>query len=185
MVLLAATWLDATVLGALAAFALWGVAAGIVRQASGLVVIAIAFGVAAVATPKLVEPAARLLGPADASAAPCLAWGGAFAATVVVGAFVLHALRGPLGRLPHVGLADRVGGGVVGAMKGVLVLALVGYASFGTSGPTSVPVETARRSVSGRVLRGLESKLRPWTMLPTGVQARVDAVNDSLRPPAP
>jgi uncharacterized membrane protein required for colicin V production len=184
-VVVAATWLDGAVLGAVAAFAAWGVAAGVVRQASGLVVLVLAFGVAAVATPRLVGPASRLLGPSDASAAPCLAWGMAFAATLVVGAFVLHAIHGVLARLPKAGVVDRVAGGAVGAVKGVLILGLVAYVALGAAKPASASADLARRSVSGRVLRGLEARLRPWAMLPAGVQARVDEVNDALRAPAP
>lgn len=163
-------WFDAVALAVLAVFALLGALRGALATGVGLASLAFAYTLALVAGARLGPGASERLGlPALAgpAVAGTLAFGLAFAAATLVGAWLVRRERERRGDLPRTG-ADRVGGAAFGTLRGVLVVFVLGWLVLWVDAArdmgSPMPLPPAQDSLAARVTAeavetGLEAAL--------------------------
>jgi uncharacterized membrane protein required for colicin V production len=169
---------DLAIAAALLAFVAWGAFHGALRQLLGLLVLTIAFLVAPWISPRL-EGSVRKLVDLGAEDVSILSWGLAFVMVAAAGGVVLHSVRGPVSRARAGGALDRVLGGLVGALKGLVVVGLVAYAALVWFHRTDAPgvVTALRESRFARLLVGAHRRLEPALRLPEPVERRLEEVD--------
>jgi uncharacterized membrane protein required for colicin V production len=178
----AANVVDVSVLVALGLFLVWGSMHGALRQALGLVVVALGFLTASALASSL-EPSVAKVADLDADARGAVAWLALWVLTVVVGGVVLHGLRQAIAVEARPSPASRASGAVVGLAKGILVLGVCLYGVLATflESPATPPVEALRSSRTGAVLVVLERAVAPVLRLPRSVEDRVALANATIR----
>jgi uncharacterized membrane protein required for colicin V production len=185
-----ADWVDLAALALVGLFLTWGALRGALRQALGLVALALGFLLAGWLSPRLVGSMRKVVTLSPEGLA-CASWWTVLLGTLVISGVVIHSLRARIDRVRVFGRADPWFGGLVGIGKGVVAFSLALYAVLGwyvgERGPAVVAA--LRESRAARAVERLGDGLRPALTLPRAVASRVDDVNATIGPvparPAP
>jgi len=192
---------DGVALVVLLAFIWWGARKGALRQALSLAVLAAAFAVAGHFAFDAQDTVAKLFA-LEAGERLAAAWGALLFGGLVVGAILLRLLVHGLAPRSRGGL-DRLGGGLLGAAKGAVVLTILGYLAISVGPGAHVPALSrpaggqpttvapprdlgvrVRGSLSGACLMEWSGVLRKLTWLPPWVERHLDEVDRRLADPS-
>jgi hypothetical protein len=171
---------DATVVALLAAFALWGAWRGAFRQLLSLVLLWLAFPVAARYGPRIEESVVKAVSASGADVR-AIAWIVVFAGVLVAGGVLLALLQPVLGKVRPGGRASAA---LLGLLHGAVVVTVLGYGALLALDPGSPRVREFERGPAAQGLQVVAGVVRRAVDLPPWLERRLDAVDLRIDAPA-
>ncbi len=176
-------WVDITALGVLAVFLLWGLLRGVVQQLLWLVLIAGGLALSALLSPRFgLWIREKVWAQLTDRVANAIAFVLVFVAVLVLGGLLLKVLRESFGKT-RTPVWDRILGGLLGVVKGalllmVLILAVVNLLGGEEDSPGFV--QDVRSSEAAHATRWTAARV--GALLPEGPRATLDRYVEALPP---